>query len=114
MTTRKDKEPRPSTLTEDDIKTEKALERRSVLSMIGGGVVGAAVLAAPESANAVDRDRTRQGDPASDSDSGRNADRAADSDTSTTGDPKGGRRRRRRRRQSDTADSDPGDSADSD
>ena len=97
-------------LNDDDMVTENALGRRSMLTKLGAGVAGsAALVVGAQSAVAVDRDQTRQGDPASDSDSGNNADRAGDSDTSSTGDPKGGRRRR----QGDPAsDSDSGNNAD--
>jgi hypothetical protein len=90
MTTKKTGASGPvDTLTDADMVTEKALERRSVLSLLGAGITGSmAMVVGSSQAHAIDTDRSRPGDPASDSDTGQGADPAADSDTNRPGDPK--------------------------
>ena len=99
-------------LTEEEMTTEAVVDRRSVLTLMGGGVAatvgvsGCVPFVAVNTAS--DNDQTRRGDPASDNDSGSRADRAGDSDRTQTADPVG-----RPHRPGDPAtDSDTGSTAD--
>lgn len=89
MTDHTDREQKTLTLSDDDIVTDSAVARRSMLSMLGAGVVGSlAMVTGVPGASATDRDRTRRGDPGQDNDYGPHEDRAADNDRTRVADAK--------------------------